>query len=88
MSDIEYSTLRTLTAGKLIRALARDGFLYRRTVGSHARYVHTDGRRVTVPYTRRGETFAPKTLRSIIERQAQWTPDDLQRVGLIDAASR
>ena len=84
MSAIDYSNLRSLTARDLVRALIRDGFELRRKVGSHERYAHDDGRRVTVPYTRRGDTFAVGTLHSIIERQAQWDSDDLRRLGLIE----
>lgn len=84
MSDIDYSNLRGLTARQLIRALRQDGFEFRRRTGSHERYGHQDGRRVTVPYTRRGDTFAMKTLRSIIEQQARWGLDDLRRLGVTD----
>ena len=82
MSEIDYSNLRSLTARDLVRARIRDGFEFKRKVGSHERYAHEDGRRVTVPYTRRGDTFAIGTLRSIIECQAQWTADDLRRLAL------
>lgn len=83
MSDIDYSALRSLTARALCRALERDGFQLTRQRGSHQRYAHPDGRRVTVPSTRRGETFAPGTLRSIIQTQARWTEEDIRRLGLI-----
>ena len=84
MSDIDYSGLRSLTARQFVRALRQDGFEFRRKTGSHERYRHQDGRRVTVPYTRRGNTFAMKTLRSILEQQARWGLEDLRRLGLID----
>ncbi len=83
MSEIDYSNLRSLTAREVCRALLRDGFTLARQRGSHQRYTHPDGRRVTVPFTRSGDTFAPGTLRSILERQARWTLDDLRRLGLI-----
>ena len=83
MSEIDYSTLRSLTAREICRALEHDGFMLRRTRSSHRRYVHRDGRRVTVPFTRDGDTFAIGTLRSIIELQARWTAADLQRLGLL-----
>ncbi len=83
MSEIDYSTLRSLTAHEVGRALERDGFTFTRQRGSHHRYAHPDGRRVTVPFTRSGDTFAPGTLRSILERQARWTADDLRRLDLI-----
>jgi predicted RNA binding protein YcfA (HicA-like mRNA interferase family) len=83
MSEIDYSILRSLTAHEVGRALERDGFTFTRQRASHHRYAHPDGRRVTVPFTRSGETFAPGTLRSIIERQARWTADDLRRLGML-----
>lgn len=79
---IDDTRLRTLTARQLIGALTQDGFRFVRQRGSHHRYRRPDGRRVTVPFTRRGETFAPKTLRHIIESQARWTEEDLARLGL------
>jgi predicted RNA binding protein YcfA (HicA-like mRNA interferase family) len=83
MSEIDYSILRSLTARALCRALEQDGFMLTRRRGSHHRYAHPDGRRVTVPFTRRGNTFAPGTLRSMIETQARWSEEDLRRLALI-----
>ncbi len=83
MSHIDYSRLRTLTARRLIRALLDEGFFLVRQRGSHRRYTHSDGRRVTVPFTRSGETFAAGTLKSIVELQAKWSAEDLQRLGLL-----
>ena len=73
MSEIDFGKLRSLAARDLERALERDGFQPARQQGSHRRFVHPDGRRVTVPRTRPGDTFAPGTLRSIIELQAKST---------------
>jgi predicted RNA binding protein YcfA (HicA-like mRNA interferase family) len=81
---INYSRLRSLTARELDRALLADGFFLKTQRGSHRRYQHADGRRVTVPYHRSGTTFVPKTLRSMIEEQAGWTEHDLMRLRLID----
>ena len=83
MSEIDYSKLRSLTARDLCRALAQDGFIFTRQRGSHHRYAHPDGRRVTVPFSRQGDTFARATLQSILERQVRWTVEDLERLGLI-----
>jgi predicted RNA binding protein YcfA (HicA-like mRNA interferase family) len=80
---IDYSKLRSLTAREIVRALLGDGFKLKAQRGSHQRYHHTDGRRVTVPYHGSGGTFVPKTLRSIIEEQARWTEDDLKRLKLV-----
>jgi len=71
MNSIDYSQLRTLTARKLLRALRRDGFALERQRGSHQHYRHQDGRRVTVAFHHRSDTFPPKTLKSIIEAQAK-----------------
>jgi predicted RNA binding protein YcfA (HicA-like mRNA interferase family) len=83
MSDIEWRRLRNLTARQIINALARDGFAFYNQRGSHQRYRHADGRRVTVTYHRAGDTFALGTLRSMIETQAKWSEDDLRRLGLL-----
>jgi len=81
---IDFSKTRALTADEIIRALLADGFLLRKSRGgSHRRYQHPDGRRVTVAYHGSNTTFVPKTLRSMIEEQARWTEDDLKRLKLI-----
>ena len=82
MREINFSRLRSLTARRLIAALERDGFVLDRQRGSHHSYIHPDGRQVTVPFSRAGETFAIGTLRSIILTQAQWAAADLTRLGL------
>jgi predicted RNA binding protein YcfA (HicA-like mRNA interferase family) len=83
MSEIDWSRLRSVTARQIISALNRDGFSLRNQSGSHQRYYHPEGRRVTVTYHRAGDTFRPKTLRSIVEQQARWTQDDLLRLKLL-----
>jgi predicted RNA binding protein YcfA (HicA-like mRNA interferase family) len=81
---IDYSKIRALTADEVIRALLADGFVLRKSRGgSHRRYCHPDGRRVTVAYHGSHTTFVPKTLRSMIEEQAGWTHDDLRRLKLL-----
>jgi predicted RNA binding protein YcfA (HicA-like mRNA interferase family) len=45
---IDYSRLRSVTARQLDGALLADGFVFRRQTGSHRRYAHPDGRRVTL----------------------------------------
>lgn len=80
---IDYSRLRNLDTGTLLSALVRDGFVLDRQKGSHQHYRHLDGRHVTVTFHARGKTFPLKTLKSMIERQAQWTEDDLGRLGIL-----
>ena len=83
MSGIDWRQLRSLTAREIIAALIRDGFTLRSKSSAHQRFRHPDGRRVTVSFHSPGETFAPKTLRSMIELEARWTEDDLRRLKLI-----
>jgi len=80
---IDYRGLRSLTARELIAALTRDGFYFVRQAGSHQRYRHPDGRRVTVASHGTGGKFKIKTLQGIVEDQACWTEDDLKRLKLI-----
>jgi predicted RNA binding protein YcfA (HicA-like mRNA interferase family) len=80
---IDYSRLRAVTARQLDTALLADGFIFRRETGSHRRYAHPGGRRVTPTVHHWSDTFRPGTLRSMIEVQARWTEEDLQRLGLL-----
>jgi predicted RNA binding protein YcfA (HicA-like mRNA interferase family) len=80
--DIDYRGLGSVTAREIISALLRDGFALDRQSGSHQLYRHPDGRRVTVTFHHPGQTFAPKTLRSMLEVQARWGEDDLRRLKL------
>jgi predicted RNA binding protein YcfA (HicA-like mRNA interferase family) len=83
---INYAHLHNLTAREIISALIRDGFLLDKQHvrgGSHQQYRHPDGRRVTVTYHAPGTTFTTRTLKTMIETQANWTEDDLRRLKLI-----
>jgi len=80
---VDYRRLRSLTARELIAALKRDGFFFVRQKGSHQRFRHPDGRRVTVAPHGDGDTFSVKTLQTIIDSQASWTKDDLKRLNLL-----
>jgi predicted RNA binding protein YcfA (HicA-like mRNA interferase family) len=80
---IDYRRLRSLTARELIAALTRDGFTFIRQRGSHQRYRHPDGRRVTVAPHAGSDTFSMKTLQTIIESQARWSEEDLRRLKLL-----
>jgi predicted RNA binding protein YcfA (HicA-like mRNA interferase family) len=80
---VNYALLRSLTAREIVSVLVRDGFTFNRGAGSHHLYYHADGRRVTITFHAPGDTFTPKTLKSMIERQAHWTEDDLKRLKLL-----
>jgi predicted RNA binding protein YcfA (HicA-like mRNA interferase family) len=83
MSSINYSKLWSLTARELIRALIKEDFFLERQEGSHQLYYHPDGRRVTVSFHHPRDTFSPRTLKSMIERQARWSEADLKRLNLL-----
>jgi predicted RNA binding protein YcfA (HicA-like mRNA interferase family) len=83
MSAIDWADLRSLTSNQNVAALLRDGFALWRQSGSHRRLVHSDGRRVTVSSHHPGQTFPPKTLRSMLEEQARRTTADLRRLKLL-----
>ena len=71
---IDYRQLRNITAREIVSAVIRDGFTFDRGSGSHQVYYHSDGRRVTVAFHKRGSTFRRKTLKSMID-QTGWTPE-------------
>ena len=83
MSDIDWRRLRHLTARQIANAPMRDGFEFYNQRGSHQRYRHPDGRRVTVTFHGPGDTFPIGTLRSMIETQAKWNGRDLLRHRLL-----
>lgn len=74
--------LRNTPVRHLIRALERDGFVYRRAKGSQRVYRHPDGRRVVIHYHHGGDTLPIGTLRQILTA-TQWTEEDFRRLGLI-----
>ncbi len=80
---MDWANLRGLTARQLTSALLQDGFHLKRYRGSHQRFKHPDGRAVTVSFHTSGETFPPGTLQKMIKDQAQWTEEDLKRLGLL-----
>ena len=80
---IDYSRLRSLTARRLIRALKQDGFHELKRRKANRFFVHPDGRTTTLHLHKTGQTFAPGTLKAIIERQVRWTETDLERLGLL-----
>ena len=80
---VDYSGIRTLTAREIIAALKRDGFFFVRQTGSHQRFRHPDGRRVTVAPHGGGDTFTIRTLRAMIEVQTCWDEEDLKRLKII-----
>jgi predicted RNA binding protein YcfA (HicA-like mRNA interferase family) len=66
--------LPIVKARDFVNVLKKNGFFLARSDGSHHRYHHTDGRKVTVPYHNR--PFKKGTLKSML-RQAGITTDAL-----------
>lgn len=80
---IDYSKLRSLTARELVTALKRDGFQEWRRKSATRFFAHPDGRTLTIHFHSPGQTFPIGTLKSIIEKQARWTEEDLKRLKLL-----
>lgn len=74
--------LSNVPVRKLIRALERDGFVFRRLRGSQRVYRHPDGRRVVIHYHHGGDTLPIGTLRQVIEATC-WGEVDLRRLDLV-----
>lgn len=74
--------LRNTPVRELIRALEKDGFVYRKRKGSQRVYRHADGRRVILHFHHTKDTLPPGTLQSFLTG-AQWTEADLKRLGLV-----
>jgi predicted RNA binding protein YcfA (HicA-like mRNA interferase family) len=66
-----------------IRALHADGFLLKRTKGSHHIFSHPDGRIVVVAYHRLSDTFPVGTLKGMLA-DTNWQEHDLQRLSLLN----
>lgn len=56
----------------LVKFFTKQGFVVTRQVGSHARLVHSDGRKITIAI--HNKSIAPGTFNSIL-RQAQMDRD-------------
>jgi predicted RNA binding protein YcfA (HicA-like mRNA interferase family) len=74
--------LRNLPVRKLIRALERDGFTYRRQKGAGRLYRHPDGRRAVIHYHHGSDTLPLGTLRNVLAG-TRWTEEDLKRLDLL-----
>ncbi|MGQ9546804.1 MAG: type II toxin-antitoxin system HicA family toxin [Dehalococcoidia bacterium] len=48
----------------------KDGLCLERQSGSHRQYLDLDKRRVTISFPHLGDTFTGRTLKSMIEKQA------------------
>ena len=79
---IDYSRLRSLTVRHIERALLRDGFALTRKKGVTRFYKHADGRRVLLHWHNPNQILPIGTLKEVLENEARWTLQDLQRLKL------
>jgi predicted RNA binding protein YcfA (HicA-like mRNA interferase family) len=73
---------KNITAKEYRQALEKEGFKETKKRGGHLVLRHPDGRRVILAYHKSGDTFPPKTLKSMIQ-DAGWTEEDLRRLGIL-----
>ncbi len=66
--------LPSLSPDKLVRILDELGFEFKRQKGSHKRYVHSDGRKTTVPY-HKGKDIDRFLLFKIVTKDLSMTID-------------
>ena len=72
--------LPRLTGKEVAAIIARLGFLYSHTTGSHMVYYHPDGRRVTIPH-HTGQEIGPGLLNKIIKKDLNMTREEfLKRI--------
>ena len=69
--------LPQVTPKKLVKFFLKQGFVVRRQVGSHARLVHSDGRKITIAI--HNKPIAPGTFQSIL-KQANLTREEFLKL--------
>ena len=74
--------LKSTPAREWIRAAEGDGFIARKSKGSHHLYQHSDGRRVLIVYHKLSNTFGPKTIQQLLDGTG-WQENDLKRLKLL-----
>jgi predicted RNA binding protein YcfA (HicA-like mRNA interferase family) len=75
--------LRNVAVIDFIKALERDGFVFKRQHGSHKIYIKSKtGKQVVVAYHHAGESLRIGILNNLI-KDAGWTEDDLVRLKLM-----
>jgi len=74
--------LRNIPVHEIIRALERDGFIYRRTRGAGRVYRRPGGGRAVIHYHHASDTLPIGTLRNVLV-ETRGTEDDLRHLGLI-----
>lgn len=70
--------LSPISSRNLVRIVEKQGFVKTRQEGSHARYVHADGRKISIPM-HAGENIYRGLLRKIIH-DLNMTPDEFSKL--------
>jgi len=67
--------LPRITGKELARIVGKFGFVHSHTLGSHAVYIHPDGRKTVIP-VHAGEEIGPGLLNKIIKKDLAVTRDE------------
>jgi predicted RNA binding protein YcfA (HicA-like mRNA interferase family) len=70
--------LSPISSRNLIKIVDKLGFVKTRQAGSHARFVHPDGRKISIP-THPGENIHRGLLRKLL-RDLNLTPEEFSRL--------
>ena len=79
---IPWRSIRSIIVREIINAVYRDGFALRNSAGSHQRFHHPDGRRVTVTFHDSGQTLGAGLLQRMIRAPIFGKEEDLTRLDL------
>lgn len=72
-------TLHQIKARVVIKILLKLGFILRSQKGSHAVYIHLDGRRTTIPI-HPAQTLGVGLLTKIIKKDLEITPEEFLKL--------
>ena len=77
-----WAQLKGKSAGELVSALEKDGWVMENKEGSERIYRHSDGRHVSIHYHESSSTYGPKLLKALFE-DIGWSEGDMRRLKLI-----
>ena len=77
-----WSQLKAKTAGELVSALLKDGFVLDSKVRTERIYRHPDGRKVSIHYSTGNKGYGRGLLNALLE-DTGWSENDMRRLKLI-----
>jgi len=77
-----WDQLKNKTAGDLISALEKDGWILDEKVRTERLYRHPDGRRVSIHYHAGKKSYGTGLLKALLE-DTGWSESDMKRLRLI-----